>query len=58
MGDGTLPAHRVGPGGPGDGIQSAGTVPEGIFHSETGTQYTSIAFGQRCDELEISRNKQ
>jgi putative transposase len=27
--------------------------PKVIFHSDHGTQYTSIAFGQRCEELEV-----
>ena len=27
--------------------------PKVIFHSDHGTQYTSIAFGQRCDELGV-----
>ncbi len=27
--------------------------PKVIFHSDHGTQFTSIAFGQRCDELGV-----
>jgi len=49
LGDGDAPARRTGRAGLGDGGRAPG--PETVVHhSDQGTQYTSWAFGQRCEE--------
>jgi hypothetical protein len=52
LGDGDTPAHGAGAGRAEHGLRTTSTQSV-VFHSDRGTQFTSIAFGSRCKQMNV-----
>ena len=52
LGNGRPPAHRIGPRGARHGSEQR-DPDETVHHSDQGSQYTAVAFGQRCKDAGV-----